>query len=124
MNKCKVVYNSLCCSATERTSHNTNHLIPPISRYSQLTVEMNKSTRSLSVQHIHSSTVSSLQGFVPVPLENATICSVSFRSPTITGCNVLTVDRALLANLHNHNTDNEYIITYAEIFKRHLQRII
>jgi len=123
MNKCKVGCKSLCCSATEWPSHNTNNLISPISRYSQVTVEISKS--SLSVQHIHSGPVSSRQGFcTPVALENATICSVSFRSPPITGCNVLTMDRALLADLHNNNTDSEYITIYTEIFKRQQQRII
>lgn len=98
-NKCKVGYKSLRCSATQWLSHNTNNLISPISRYSHVTIEMHKS--SLSVQHKHSGPVSSREGFVLVPPENAKICSVSFRSPPITGCNVLTTDRALLTDLHN-----------------------
>lgn len=84
---------------------------------------MNKEQSCLSSTYIPAP-VSSRQGFVAVTLENATICSIAFRSPPITGCNVFTKHRALPTDLHNHNTDNEYITLYAEIFKRHLHRVI
>ena len=120
-NKSKVSYKSLCCSASQWPSHNTNNLICPISRYSQVTVEMHRAVclsgtfipasfrLDRALYRCHWKTLQ----FVPSPSD----------PPPITGCNVLTTDRALLTDLHNNNTNNEYITIYAEIFKRHLKRM-